>query len=117
MGSPRRLVRLARMLLACFALALAAAVISPLVQPRPLQLVCSADGQWRLLAGVDDGQPAPGGVHALDCALCLPAGVPASALPIPAASAPVESRLRALRPHTHAVLQARAPLPPRGPPA
>lgn len=117
MSSPRHLVRLARTLLACFALALVAAAISPLLQPRALQVVCSADGQWRLLAGTDEGQPAPGGTHALDCALCLPAGAPAARLPALAPPPAPASRPRVLRAHAHRVRQTRAPLPPRGPPA
>lgn len=116
MRSRRRIVT-AGTLLACFVLALVAAVISPLLQAQPLQRVCSADGQWLLLADAGGDQPGPGGAHALDCALCLPAGAPPSALMLAVASVAPAVQPRQLRPHAHAVRVARAPLPARGPPA
>lgn len=56
---PRRLHHLiARLALAWFALALGVAAASPLVQPRAMQLVCSAEGGVKLMLV----QPGEGGV-------------------------------------------------------
>ncbi|MBS0507360.1 MAG: hypothetical protein JSR53_08275, partial [Proteobacteria bacterium] len=78
MHRPRTPRQLARLLLACFALALAVAVAAPLVQARPLERVCTASGEerWVATGGNVAGVP-PGGAHLLDCALCLPPMLPA----------------------------------------
>lgn len=110
------MVRAARLMLAGFALALAAAALAPLAQARAMRLVCSADGQVRLVHAGGDAGGAAGGVHALDCALCLPAAPPAGrrAQPLPhLAAGPVPLLLP---PPAHVALQVGAPLPPRGPP-
>ncbi|MFT4193999.1 MAG: hypothetical protein QM614_05085, partial [Ottowia sp.] len=78
---PRRLHRLiARLALAWFALALGAAAASPLVQPRAMQLVCSASGAVKLLVDTGDGL-AEAGHATLDCALCLLADAPPACPP------------------------------------
>jgi hypothetical protein len=110
-----RLPQLARLVLAGFVLVLAAAALSPLLQPRALQLVCGAQGPVLLVVDTGDGRVgAPG--HTLDCALCLPLGAPSGGVidpapPVAAVARPHWVRLDALR-----VARARAPLPPRGPP-
>lgn len=116
MGSRRRIAT-ARTLLACFVLALAAAAISPLLRAAPLQLVCSAGGKWLLLEHADARQPGPAPGHALDCALCLPAGAPPGLQVVPVVPIVPHARPCVLRPHTHVVRVASAPLPARGPPA
>lgn len=112
-----RLLLLARLALAWFALVLGVAGASPLVQPRPMQLVCGADGGVRLLVEAGSGLADTGRLHQLDCALCLPAHAPApgtSHVASPALACGsradwtvVEARFRSA---------ARAPLPARGPP-
>ena len=115
---PRRLHHLiARLALAWFALALGVAAASPLVQPRAMQLVCSAGGAVKLLVDSGDGL-VEAGSHTLDCALCLMGGAPPPAaasarLPLARAHQP-QATPRAAAPH---VADARAPLPARGPPA
>ena len=115
---PRRLHHLiARLALAWFALALGVAAASPLVQPRAMQLVCSAEGGVKLMPV----QPGEGGVdvgtHQLDCALCLignappPPRVGAVLDMAPLMQAPATAYADAPR---HAL--AAAPLPARGPP-
>lgn len=116
---PRTVHRfIARLALAWFALALGVAAASPLVQPRAMQLVCSAGGAVKLLVDSGDGWVESGPAHPLDCALCLLADAPpshtagATPAPVAAPSAPHAPRATAPR-----VALAGAPLPARGPPA
>jgi hypothetical protein len=106
---------LARLVLAWFALSIGAAVASPVVQPRALELLCTGTGAVKLMVQGDDGQPAPAG-HALDCPLCaaLSAPPPAARNAVPtepqAQAAPGQRSVRAS--------PLLAPPPPaRGPPA
>jgi hypothetical protein len=108
----------ARLMWVWFALALGVAAASPLVQPRAMQLVCSAEGAVKLLVDTGEGLAEAAPAHPLDCALCLLASAPPPAPPqarAPQAAAPqAQAWARAeapVRPH------ARAPLPARGPPA
>ena len=59
---------LARFVLAWFALSLGVALASPLIQPRALQLICSA-GAVKLMQQQDEGVASTVAL-ALDCALC-----------------------------------------------
>lgn len=117
MPSPRRLRRIASLVLAWFALYLGAAVASPLLRPGAYLLVCSADGLVRLVQADDAGNV--GNAHAtLDCPLCLPAAAPpppAAALAEPLLSAHACIAL----PGTtfRAAVSDAAPPPARGPPA
>ena len=115
---PRRLHHLiARLALAWFALALGVAAASPLVQPRAMQLVCSAAGAVKLLVDSGDGL-AEAGHATLDCALCLLADAPPACPPAALSSmAPDAASAPALALPAPVVAQARAPLPARGPPA
>ena len=117
MPSQRSLHRIARLVLAWFALYLGAAVASPLLQPGSYAVVCSADGMVRL-AQADDVGSLGAGHAALHCPLCVSAAAPpppaaalaASQLPALACVLPAEA---ATRPAAHAA----APPPARGPPA
>jgi hypothetical protein len=116
---PRRLHRLvARFALAWFALTLGAAILSPLVQPRAMRLVCSAAGVVKLVADGDQG-PVESGHATLDCPLCLlthapPQHTAAAQLP-PAPPAPQNAAPPC--PAAPVVARSWAPLPARGPPA
>lgn len=114
----RRSTSLARFVLACFLVAVGVATAAPLVHPKAMELVCTAGGaiQWVMADTDADGNATTMGAHTLDCALCLPAALPASPVVQPA-SEPLP-RLRALHPFTSAEIVALlgAPLPPRGPP-
>lgn len=114
----RRLHHLvARLALAWFALALGAAVASPLVHPRSMQLVCSASGAVKWL--VDDGAGLAEVGHAsLDCALCLPLSAPPAQPPaMPTLPGPLALSVAERVQAAPVVAAARAPLPARGPPA
>lgn len=80
MQTPRQALRnIHRWMLAWLLFAAVAAVASPLVQPRPMELACSGAGHAVLLEQTPDGL-APVGTAALDCPLCLPADMPPSAV-------------------------------------
>ena len=116
---PRSLHRLlARLALVWFALALGVAAASPLVQPRAMQLVCSASGSIKLLVEGGEGWTDAQAAHQIDCALCLPVGAPP---PIGLPGLPAALRMpQAVVPPlaaAPAVARALAPLPARGPPA
>ena len=104
---------LARLVLAWFALAIGAAIASPVVQPKSLEMVCSG-GVMKVMAPQEgDAPPSP---LALDCPLCGSADAP----PPPRSAAAQQSpRPHVLKPVPAARLAARtaAPLPARGPPA
>ncbi len=108
--------RIARFMLAWFALVLCVAAASPLVNPRAVQMVCSANGAVKLVA--DNGEELfdSSGGHTLDCALCLLANTPPqvfAALPALPAGGPEVHSPRVTDPIL--ALQG-APLPARGPP-
>ena len=69
--------------LAWFVLALGAAVASPLVQPRTLELICAgAGGPAKLVAHATDGLAAPAdAAGGMQCPACLPVDTPPSAAP------------------------------------
>lgn len=119
MPALRRARLLASLVLTWFALSLGVAVASPLVQPKAMEIVCSAAGASMLVAMTemtDDGAQAPATGH-LDCPLCLPTGAPPPAMPL--------VQLPTVQPLGHAVQSipaariaaaTAAPLPARGPP-
>jgi hypothetical protein len=115
MQTLRRAHFLARFVLVWFALALGAAIASPIVKPQSMELVCSAGGAVKLVVS-DDGAPAPSG-HTLDCPLCMISSAPPPALQLQVE--PQQPLVHALRPIPAAHIAGRtaAPLPARGPPA
>jgi hypothetical protein len=66
----RQTKTLARLVLAWFALFVAVAVAAPVVSPQASALVCSAQGDVRLV-NLGTGDAVPSSVHTLDCVLCL----------------------------------------------
>lgn len=106
---------LARLVLVWFALSLGAAIASPLVQPRAMELVCSAGGAVKLLVKNEDGAGERSALS-LDCSLC-----PAPAAPPPAAGLAAEppqplSHGLGRLPEARIAWLTAAPLPARGPP-
>ncbi len=106
----------ARLVLAWFVLSLGVAVASPMVNPKAMQLICSASGSVKLLVQTDDGlqEAAP---HTLDCPLCSASGSPPPA--VRTTAEPVQPLSHALRPlpAAHIAWLTAAPLPARGPPS
>ncbi len=107
---------LARFVLVWFALSIGAAIASPLVNPKAMQLVCSGSGAMKLVVQADDASDLATS-HTLDCPLCAALGAP----PPHARSAfePPQALAHALWPAVAATIAAltRAPLPARGPPS
>lgn len=115
----RNAPRLARLLLACFALSLAVAMAAPLVQARPMERVCTASGDERwVAAGGNQVSTLPYEGHQFSCALCLPPMLPgaqAATLPQPQGQPFMAQALRVRIGHVPAL--SRAAFPPRAPPA
>ncbi|WP_137892014.1 DUF2946 domain-containing protein [Ramlibacter sp. 2FC] len=106
---------LARLVLVWFALALGAAIASPLVQPQSLELVCSGAGSMKLVLKPGDGE-APASALTLDCPLCANLGAPPPLARGGAEPAqPLAHVLQAI-PAAHIAWLTAAPLPARGPP-
>ena len=107
---------LACLVLAWYVLFVGAAIASPALKPQALDVVCSAAGMVKLVAGAEGGagQPSP---HSFDCPLCVHAGLPPA--PAPSVAPPLHPLSHALRPAVaaHLAALAGAPLPARGPPA
>ena len=101
-------------MLVWFALVLGVSVASPWVQPRALQMVCTAEGAVLMDAG--EGAFQAERSHTLDCALCLLANTPPRTPLLfsgPAADTTPVSLLGLAEP----ILAFHgAPLPARGPP-
>jgi len=89
--------------LAWFVMALGAAVASPLVAPRSLELVCSGTGGTRLVMKAAEGLVAADATG-LDCPLCLAADAP-PATPLAAAAT---TAAPTFEPRFHTSLSARA---------
>ena len=111
---------LARFVLVWFVFSMGVAIASPLVQPKGMQLICSAAGA--ITVQFDQGDGGDGGTrgsqaNTLDCPLCAAAGAP-----------PPQVALQVLAPmglayavhmpaDPQSTLRSAAPFPPRGPPA
>ncbi|MCK9517092.1 MAG: hypothetical protein M0Q87_13790 [Ottowia sp.] len=120
MNSALRSRTWASMVLGWFMLGLGMATAAPLLQAVPMQIVCSADGQLRLLVADGDAWDEPAQAHALHCPLCL---LGAGAAPVRAsAGTGLVMAAVATVPHHHKTTlvpghRSGAPLPARGPPA
>jgi len=115
--TPRsRLRRLARLVLAWYALCIGASVLAATVQPKTLEVVCSSMGIMKVVVN-DDGSDTQVR-SAMDCPMCahatptLPPGSAAVFVPLLDARAYLVQRV------PEAVLASRTapPLPSRGPP-
>ena len=107
---------LARFVLACFLLALGVAVASPVVSPKPLQLVCSSSGAVQLVA-LDGDDSTTGAGAMLDCPLCIVAGAPPPRVPLTAVAPVADMAPLAVVVRMRVAIRTAPPLPARGPPA
>ena len=103
---------LARLVLVWFALALGAAMASPVVHPQAAELVCSGGEIKRLVLG-DADAPAPS--HTLDCPLCAGFDAPLPRQQV-AGMQPGLSYVLQRIPAAQVAARTAAPLPARGPP-
>jgi hypothetical protein len=112
-----RLARhLPRFVLAWFALSLFVGIVSPMVNPQSVELVCSASGAFKVVVKSADGVKQVAS-HTLDCPLCLAVGAPP---PVQAhfTSEPAGRTPYLLQSNASAKTRwlSAAPLPARGPP-
>jgi hypothetical protein len=105
----------ARKVVSWLLLAFAAAIASPLVQPKSIELLCTGTGSVKLLVGSADDSDGNAGM-APDCALCVQASLPSHTPPFSLAAhqGTVYAQQAVVLPHT--ALRAAPPLPARGPP-
>lgn len=93
--------------LAWFALCLGVAVASPLVQPKPIEVVCSSTGGLKMVVHAEGG-PVNSGAMGMDCPLCLleasppetqqarvPAQLPLARQPLPLSCVPTVAAMAA----------------------
>lgn len=108
---------LARLVLAWLVMTLGVAMASPWVATKTFEMVCSDGGPMKLIVVDQSGDVTDASQHTLDCAMCLPASLPA---PLVNQVAPqLQPLAYALNPVEKARIAALvgAPLPPRGPPS
>lgn len=103
---------LARLVLAWFALVVAAAAATPMFQPQALEMICSGGSVKLVAPGDDAGQPPR--VAQLDCPLCFVAAPPPPVLAT-FQPQPLGRALQPMAPARIAALTA-GPPPARGPP-
>lgn len=115
MSRLRHATLLARFVLVWFALAMGAAIASPIIKPQAMELICSAAGSIKVLVKTDDGAKEMSGVM-LDCPLCATAGTPPPAVRNRAEPAQPLSYVLQPVPAAHIAWLTAAPLPARGPP-
>jgi hypothetical protein len=114
MQALRNARRIARLVLAWFALSLGVAIASPLVKPAGIEVICSGGGAIKLLVK-GDGGTAPA-THTLDCPLCASIAAPPPVPRIEFASLPVLGHAVQAIPAARIAALTAAPLPARGPP-
>lgn len=81
MKTLRSMARLRWWVAAWFLLSLGVAVASPIVQPRAMELVCSASGAAKIITQSPDGGVASDTQH-MDCSLCLLESAPPEPLTV-----------------------------------
>ena len=112
----RHAKKLARFVLAWFVLSVCAAMASPLVVPKSMDMVCTNGGLIKFISS-DDSQEDGATLKTMDCALCTPVIFPP--VPIVQQFTQVSSLAHALQPlvSAHIASATAPPLPSRGPPA
>lgn len=107
---------LARFVLVWFVLSMGVAIASPLVQPKGMQLVCSAAGA--ITVQFDQGDDGLSGSQAntLDCPLCAAAGAPPPQFALQVLAPMGLNQALPLFTDPQLSHRAAAPFPPRGPP-
>lgn len=112
----RLVTRTLRLLvMAWFAMALFAAVASPLLHPQAMDIVCSGSGAPRLVVKTIDGLVAAdaAGLH---CPLCLAADAPPNACTATPATAPLPTFQPCIHPQVSALSSGALRPPARAPP-
>ncbi len=107
---------IARLVLVWFALSLGAAVASPIVAPKALEVICSGSGVMKILVRAADGSVTEVSKPMLDCPACATLGAPPPVIGVQVVPAqPLAYALQSI-PSAHIAALTAAPLPARGPP-
>ena len=117
MQTLRNAHHLARFVLVWFALSMGVAIASPLVQPKGMQLVCSAAGAISIQFDQGDGDLTGSQANTLDCPLCAAVGAPPTQISLQALAPMGLTYALQLSADPQSNHRAAAPFPPRGPPA
>jgi hypothetical protein len=117
MHALRTAINLPRLILAWFVMFVAVAGAAPFVQPKVMELVCSADGMVKMVTVGEDGQAQGTNHHTLDCSLCLPFALPSDEPVVSFGMLPRLAPVQLPRATSHVPARFGAPLPARGPPA
>ena len=117
MQTLRNAHHLARFVLVWFALSMGVAIASPLVQPKGMQLVCSAAGAISIQFDQGDGDLTGSQANTLDCPLCAAVGAPPTQISLQALAPMGLTYALQLSADPQSTHRAAAPFPPRGPPA
>jgi len=116
MQSLRQIKLIARFVLVWFALSVGVAIASPLVNPKPMELICSSAGVMKLVVNSDDGSKDVLS-HTLDCPLCATNLAPPPAF-VCLTTEPVQPLAYVMQsiPAAHIASLTAVPPPARGPP-
>jgi len=106
---------IARCVLVWFAVAMAAAVAAPIVNPQATAIVCSAAGEVKLVNAGGDA-PVPASLHGMDCVLCLAVNAPPATYEDPQIHLTDLSFVLQTAPVALVHLRTAVPTPARGPP-
>jgi hypothetical protein len=115
MQTLRRAHLLARFVLVWFVLSIGAAIASPVINPQPMQLICTGSGVMKVLITTPSGMQEDSS-RSMDCPLCVTMSAPPSVFELTFES--VSPLSYAVQPIPAAVIAklTAAPLPARGPP-
>ena len=108
-----------RSLIVWFLLAIGVAVLSPMVNPQAVELICTGSGTMKpMVNGADGSQDSIDQLlgAGLDCPLCASFGAPPPALRQTAERHPPLSHAQRSQPAAHLAAITAAPPPGRGPP-
>ncbi len=108
---------LARFVLVWFVLSMGVAIASPLVQPKGMQLVCSAAGAITVQMDQGDGGLNGSQANTLDCPLCAAAGAPPPQVALQVLAPMGLAQALPITTDPQSTRRSAAPFPPRGPPA
>ncbi|MES2584842.1 MAG: DUF2946 family protein [Pseudomonadota bacterium] len=108
---------LARFVLVWFVLSMGVAIASPLVQPKGMQLVCSAAGAITVQFDQGDGGLSGSQANTLDCPLCAAAGAPPPQVALQVLAPMGLTQALPITTDPQSTRRSAAPFPPRGPPA
>jgi hypothetical protein len=115
MQNLRRAHFLVRLVLVWFALSIGAAIASPVINPQPLQLICTGSGVMKVLVTTPDGMQEESS-RSMDCPLCASISAPPTMLNLVVEPVlPLSYAVQSIPAAVIAKLTA-APLPARGPP-